>query len=79
MNDGPVKKVTRFAIGVEGGFDANAGDFDIETEEHYQVVVIPGFHAIPFPNENLPEMVLLLALPFYYHLMLLLCDAHVVL
>ena len=49
--------MTRFAIGVEGGFDANAGDFDVETEEHYQIVLVPGFHAIPFPNANLPDMV----------------------
>ncbi|CAG7723166.1 unnamed protein product [Allacma fusca] len=57
--DGPEKKVTRFAIGVEGGFDANAGDFDVKTEEFYQLVVIPGFHTISLPCDSLPEIVTL--------------------
>ncbi|CAH2234243.1 jg9770, partial [Pararge aegeria aegeria] len=55
--DGPEKKITRLAIGVDGGFDPDIGKPKFTFTDHYNVVVLPGFHTFPWPNETLPEVV----------------------
>lgn len=55
--DGPEKKITRLAIGVEGGFDPACGKPKFTYTDHYSVVVLPGFHTFPWPNPALPEIV----------------------
>lgn len=55
--DGPEKKITRLAIGVEGGFDPACGKPKFTYTDHYNVVVLPGFHMFPWPNPALPEVV----------------------
>ncbi|CAH0692006.1 unnamed protein product [Spodoptera exigua] len=55
--DGPEKKITRLAIGVEGGFDPACGKPKFTYTDHYNVVVLPGFHTFPWPNPALPEIV----------------------
>ena len=51
----PEKKVTKLAIGVEGGF--NVDDKQFEFEETYSVVVLPDWTVIPLPNQDIPDMV----------------------
>ncbi|XP_049694345.2 ubiquitin carboxyl-terminal hydrolase 5 [Helicoverpa armigera] len=55
--DGPEKKITRLAIGVEGGFDPACGKPKFTFTDIYNVVVLPGFHTYPWPNPALPEVV----------------------
>ncbi|XP_063233361.1 ubiquitin carboxyl-terminal hydrolase 5 [Bacillus rossius redtenbacheri] len=55
--DGPEKKITRLAIGVEGGFDPDFGKKKFEYEESYSLVVMPGFVSVPWPNDSLPDIV----------------------
>lgn len=55
--DGPEKKITRLAIGVEGGFDPAAGKPQYTYTDNYNVVVLPGFHTYPWPNPSLPDVV----------------------
>lgn len=55
--DGPEKKITRLAIGVEGGYDPDANKTKFETEDFYSVVVLPSFTSIPYPNDQLPIQV----------------------
>ncbi|XP_049873655.1 ubiquitin carboxyl-terminal hydrolase 5 [Pectinophora gossypiella] len=55
--DGPEKKITRLAIGVEGGFDPDYGKTKYTYTDHYSVVVLPGFHTFPWPDTALPEVV----------------------
>lgn len=55
--DGPEKKITRLAIGVEGGFDSDAGRKNYVYEDIYSVVVLPDFRIFEWPNANLPEKV----------------------
>lgn len=55
--DGPEKKITRLAIGVEGGFDPNAGKQKYTYEDHMHIVVLPSYEKIPYPNDTLPERV----------------------
>lgn len=56
-DDGPEKKITRLAIGVEGGFDANAGKDRYTYEDVYKVVVLPQNASFPFPCAQLPDQV----------------------
>lgn len=58
QGDGPEKKITRLAIGVEGGFDPESGRKKFEFEDKYQICVMPNFVMIPWPNPNFPEIVL---------------------
>ncbi|GLT77243.1 hypothetical protein SLA2020_488480 [Shorea laevis] len=51
--DGPLKKPTLLAIGVEGGFDNNEPEYD----ESYGIVVLPNYVTLPFPSVELPEKV----------------------
>ncbi|CAH2095956.1 unnamed protein product [Euphydryas editha] len=55
--DGPEKKITRLAIGVEGGFDPDCGKPKFTYTDHYNIVVLPGFHTFPWPNDSLPDVV----------------------
>lgn len=56
-NDGPEKKITRLAIGVEGGFDPNENKKKYEYKDHLNVVVFPDAVKIPYPNIDLPLQV----------------------
>ncbi|CAD5112680.1 DgyrCDS1901 [Dimorphilus gyrociliatus] len=49
------KKVTRMAIGVEGGFDANTAQF--EYEEKQTIVILPSWTVLEYPDENLPNII----------------------
>lgn len=53
----PEKKITRLAIGVEGGFDPNENKRKFETKDHLNVVVFPDVVKIPYPNIDLPLQV----------------------
>lgn len=55
--DGPEKKITRLAIGIEGGFDANSGK-KFRYEEFYKIVILPDFSQIQWPNTKLHEIVI---------------------
>ncbi|XP_075164281.1 ubiquitin specific protease 5 [Haematobia irritans] len=51
---GPERKITRLAIGVEGGYnDANTKKYDYK--DHYSIVVAPDIHTkLPYPNNDFP-------------------------
>ncbi|XP_052081738.1 ubiquitin carboxyl-terminal hydrolase 5-like [Mytilus californianus] len=53
--DPPEKKVTKLAIGVEGGFSVD--DKQYEFEETHSVVVLPDWTVVPLPNQDIPDMV----------------------
>lgn len=55
--EGPEKKITRLAIGVEGGFDPDANKRKFEHKYHYNIVVYPSAVKIPYPNIDLPMLV----------------------
>lgn len=57
QGDAPEKKITRLAIGVEGGFDPESGHKKYEFKDFYNIVVLPGFQQIQLPNSDLPEIV----------------------
>ncbi|XP_044270972.1 ubiquitin carboxyl-terminal hydrolase 5 [Tribolium madens] len=57
QGDGPEKKITRLAIGVDGGFDPEAMSKKFEFEDTYNVVILPAFSTIPWPNAELPQIV----------------------
>lgn len=57
QGDGPEKKITRLAIGVDGGFDPDSGRKKFEIKDHYQIIVLPEFVNIPWPNDSLPEKI----------------------
>lgn len=54
--EGPEKKITRLAIGLEGGLQDNSTK-KYNYEDSFNVVVFPSQTKIPFPNENLPSVV----------------------
>ncbi|CAI9740629.1 ubiquitin carboxyl-terminal hydrolase 5-like [Octopus vulgaris] len=56
----PLKKPTRLAIGVEGGFDANQKSF--EFVEDISVLALPDWNVLPYPDPQLPEIVNLSAI-----------------
>lgn len=53
----PEKKITRLAIGVEGGFDPSENKPKFEYKDHLNVVVFPDAVKIPYPNIDLPLQV----------------------
>lgn len=57
QSEGPDKKITRLAIGVEGGFYPDLNKKNYEYTDTYSIVVLPSFHSFPYPNEELPELV----------------------
>lgn len=62
----PEKKVTRLAIGLEGGFSLDAG-VKYEIEEKNKLVIFPGPIEFPLPCPNLPLQVFLI-LNFVYRI-----------
>ncbi|XP_037094382.1 ubiquitin carboxyl-terminal hydrolase 5-like [Pollicipes pollicipes] len=50
--DEPEKKVTRLAIGVEGGFDGEAQRGRLE--RRHALVLVPRLHTLPLPCDELP-------------------------
>ncbi|RZF34558.1 hypothetical protein LSTR_LSTR017566 [Laodelphax striatellus] len=56
QGDGPEKKVTRLAIGIEGGFTSDT-EKKYEIKETLSIVVLPGFVSHPYPSANLPERI----------------------
>ncbi|XP_014252821.1 ubiquitin carboxyl-terminal hydrolase 5 [Cimex lectularius] len=56
QGDGPERKVTKLAIGVEGGFDVDKKN--VETNEVYKIVVLPKFTEIQWPCDQLPQVVI---------------------
>lgn len=57
QSDGPEKKITRLAIGVEGGFDPNENKRKYEYKDHLNIVVFPDAVKIPYPNVDFPLLV----------------------
>ncbi|XP_039297114.1 ubiquitin carboxyl-terminal hydrolase 5 [Nilaparvata lugens] len=55
QGDGPEKKVTRLAIGLEGGFTSDT-ERKYEVKEALSVVVLPQHLSAPYPSATLPEM-----------------------
>lgn len=55
--EGPEKKITRLAIGVEGGFDPNENKHKYEYKDHLSIVVFPNGVKVPYPNIDLPLLV----------------------
>lgn len=53
--EGPEKKITRLAIGVEGGFPSEQKKY--EFREHYKVVVLPEGVSFAYPDQDLPLLV----------------------
>ncbi|KAH7546526.1 hypothetical protein FEM48_Zijuj01G0210100 [Ziziphus jujuba var. spinosa] len=66
--DRPSKKPTLLAIGVkcqhgiDGGFDNN----EIEYEDAYSIVILPGYVTLPFPSVELPEKVFVSVSFFFF-------------
>jgi len=58
----PEKKVTRLAIGLEGGFSLDT-PVKYEIEERNKLVIFPGPVEIPLPCPNLPMQVILILNP----------------
>jgi len=50
----PAEKVSRLAIGVEGGFDSDSKKYEYEDDNH--IVLLPGFQKFKI-DENLPTMI----------------------
>ncbi|XP_055373009.1 ubiquitin carboxyl-terminal hydrolase 5 [Condylostylus longicornis] len=57
LADGPEKKITRLAIGVEGGFDPNIGKKKFEYKDFYNIIVFPEKKTYSYPDENLPMII----------------------
>ncbi|KAE8747199.1 hypothetical protein FOCC_FOCC006066 [Frankliniella occidentalis] len=57
QGDGPEKKITRLAIGVDGGFDPDAGRKKFDIKETQEIVILPDFVSIPWPNDDIPDKV----------------------
>lgn len=55
----PEKKITRLAIGIEGGFPMESTT-KYEYEEKHSIAIFPGPIEIPLPHPNLPIQVFLL-------------------
>ncbi|XP_073970641.1 ubiquitin specific protease 5 [Rhodnius prolixus] len=55
QGDGPERKVTKLAIGLEGGFEPDKNN--VETTEVHSIVIIPEFTTIPWPNNRLPQVI----------------------
>ena len=52
IEEGPDKKITRLAIGIEGGAETNKKRY--EYNNTYNVVIFPSHATIPYPSEGLP-------------------------
>lgn len=59
VGDAPTeRKITRLAIGVDGGFDPDAENKKYKTIEKYSIVILPSFESIPFETSELPQKVI---------------------
>ena len=58
----PEKKITRLAIGMEGGFQAENGRAKYEYKEENSIAIFPGPVVFPLPIDDLPMQVNLLSL-----------------
>lgn len=56
-NKNEEKKVTRLAIGVQGGFDSDPLAKKFDTRKNYSVVILPQLVIVPWPNDALPDKV----------------------
>ncbi|XP_059469989.1 ubiquitin carboxyl-terminal hydrolase 5 [Neocloeon triangulifer] len=54
--DGPDKKITRLAIGVEGGFFPDLSKKKFEFEDTLSIFLFPSKKSCPWPDTNLPEL-----------------------
>lgn len=54
---GPDKKITRLAIGLEGGFDVDANKKKYTYHDNYSIVILPKYETISIKDLNLPEVV----------------------
>lgn len=52
----PEKKITRLAIGLEGGLQDNTSK-KFNYEDTYNIVVFPSHTSIPFPSDGLPQII----------------------
>lgn len=60
VGDAPTeRKITRLAIGVDGGFDPDAENKKYKTIEKYSIVILPSFKSIPFETNELPQKVII--------------------
>lgn len=68
VGDAPTeRKITRLAIGIDGGFDPDEENKKYKTIEKYSIVVLPSFESIPFETSELPQNVnILLCIIIYY-------------
>ncbi|KAL1516576.1 hypothetical protein ABEB36_000474 [Hypothenemus hampei] len=57
QGDGPEKKITRLAIGVQDGFDPEFGKNKVEFRDSYTITILPTFTSIDWPNQDLPLIV----------------------
>ncbi|XP_055909044.1 ubiquitin carboxyl-terminal hydrolase 5 [Eupeodes corollae] len=55
ISAGPERKITRLAIGVEGGADLKSQKYSYK--DTYQIVVVPEMTKLPYPNVDLPLIV----------------------
>ncbi|XP_015606873.1 ubiquitin carboxyl-terminal hydrolase 5 [Cephus cinctus] len=53
QGDGPEKKITRLAIGTEGGFTPDQQKYTYE--ETYSLVTLPEFMTKPYPSDKIPK------------------------
>uniref|UniRef100_A0A2S2NUA3 Ubiquitin carboxyl-terminal hydrolase n=1 Tax=Schizaphis graminum TaxID=13262 RepID=A0A2S2NUA3_SCHGA len=59
VGDAPTeRKITRLAIGVDGGFDPDAENKKYKTIEKYSIVILPSFNSIPFETSELPQKII---------------------
>lgn len=56
-SDGPEKKITRLAIGLEGGLQEDSKHKKYSYEDIYNIVVFPSQAKIPFPGDGIPTIV----------------------
>lgn len=54
---GPDKKITRLAIGLEGGFDVDVAKKKYTYTDNYSIVILPKYETISIRDPNLPDVV----------------------
>jgi len=60
VGDAPTeRKVTRLAIGVDGGFDPDAENTKYRTIENYSIIILPSFKSFPIETTELPKNVIM--------------------
>lgn len=64
QGDGPERKVTKLAIGIEGGFEPDKEN--IVKTETYSIFIFPDSISIPWPSDGFPKQVIQLYLYILY-------------